>query len=367
MSLLPTPEQEMLRDTVREVVAERSPLAAVRQVIAGPGDYDDQVWLLLSRELGLAGLAVPEPLGGSGGGAGELVAVFTELGAGLVPSPLLACTLAATALQVVPGESATVRALAAGELIASVALTEQPEAGADWIPPAPATTVSRRDGRARLSGRKTIVLNGTAAGVLLVLAHEDGRNVLCLIDGADPGVRAVALPPTDLSRSLAQVDFADVPARVLDADVPAVLGRIRDVANLVLAAEGCGALAACVAMVSDHAKARTAFGRPIGAFQAVKHRAADMYTSWELAHAALREAVRLADDETRFGLAAATARALVSPAYLRAAGDTIQLHGGIGYTWEHDAHLYYRHAMSSHALCGDPDFQLSLIATSAGI
>lgn len=92
-----------------------------------------------------------------------------------------------------------------------------------------------------------------------------------------------------------------------------------------------------------------------------------MGTSWELAHAALREAVRLAGDETRFGLAAATARAVVSPAYLRAAGDTIQLQGGIGYTWERYAHLYYRHAMSSHALCGDPDVQLSLIAVSVGI
>jgi alkylation response protein AidB-like acyl-CoA dehydrogenase len=143
---------------------------------------------------------------------------------------------------------------------------------------------------------------------------------------------------------------------------------MQDLANLALASEQCGGTARCLSMTSDYARVRYAFGQPIGAFQGVKHRLADRHTDWELAYAALREATRCADeDPPALPAAAAVARVLASAAYMQTAADTIELHGGIGYTWDYDAHLYYKNAVSNKVLLGDADAQLERLAHALGM
>ena len=219
-----------------------------------------------------------------------------------------------------------------------------------------------------LSGSVSPVLNGAEAGVLLVPAEAEGGTVICLVDGSAAGLTWTRLTAVDHSRSLARIALAGTPARILAGDGVAALAAARDLANLALASESAGAMKACLDMTSGYARIRVAFGQPIGAFQAVKHRLADMEKSWELGNAALRDAARAGDAEpARFSVAASVARVLLASAYAEAAVDTVQLHGGIGFTWEHDAHLYYKNGLSNKVLLGGPGAQLDQLADSLGI
>jgi alkylation response protein AidB-like acyl-CoA dehydrogenase len=184
-----------------------------------------------------------------------------------------------------------------------------------------------------------------------------------------PGLEVTPLPSLDHSRSLARVRLDGAPGTRLAGDATAALGFATDLANLAIASEQLGGMGACLGATTEYAKIRAAFGRPIGAFQGVKHRLADLRTTWELAHAALRDAARAGDSRPAdFPRAASVARIAVSASYVDAAIATIQLHGGIGFTWEHDAHLYHKNAISQQALYGGPGEQLdrlsALLATS---
>jgi len=217
----------------------------------------------------------------------------------------------------------------------------------------------------RLTGEVSPVLNGAEADVLLIGVHG---GAVYRVDGDAAGLTREPLTSTDHTRALARIVLDDTPARPLAGDGPAALAAAADLANLALAAEQCGAMAACLAMTSEYARLRVAFGQPIGAFQAVKHRLADMETAWELARAALRAAATSADaDPDRFSADASVARLLASGPYFTAAADTIQLHGGIGFTWEHDAHLYYKNALAGQVLLGTPGDQLDRLATTLGV
>ncbi|HEY0936448.1 MAG TPA: acyl-CoA dehydrogenase family protein [Trebonia sp.] len=218
-------------------------------------------------------------------------------------------------------------------------------------------------GFAGLTWPRDPVLNAAQADVLLVPAADGGRTALFEVAAPAPGTRITPLPSLDHSRCVARVELAAVPGRRLDGDAGAALGFAADLANLAVAAEQLGGLAACLAMTAGYAKIRLAFGRPIGSFQGVKHRLADLRTSWELAHAALRDAARAADQRPAdFPRAASVARIAVSARYVDAALATVQLHGGIGFTWEHDAHLYHKNAVSQHALFGGSREQLDRLA-----
>jgi alkylation response protein AidB-like acyl-CoA dehydrogenase len=356
MALVLSEEQQALRDSVRRFVAERTPLARVREVIASGDAYAPDVWKQLTAQLGLAGIAIPEEYGGTGSGQTELSVALYELGAGLVPTPLLAAAvLAAGTLLHLDDEAARgelLPGLASGELIGTLA-------GGDGEAPA----ASGAGGELRLTGETSPVVNGMQADVILVPARHGDELVVCLVDAQAEGLARTPLTTLDHTRALARLRFDATPARPLAGDAARALDTVTDLANLALAAEQCGGMAACLAMTAGYARERVAFGQPIGAFQGVKHKLADIHTAWELAYAALREATLCADeDPDELPDAAAVARALVSPAYFQAAADTVRLHGGIGYTWEHDAHLYYKNALSGKVLLGDPDAQLDRLA-----
>jgi len=362
MALILTEEEQALAESVRKFVADRSPLTSLRHLIASGEPYDADVWKQMTAQLGLAGLTIPESYGGVGAGYSALSVALTELGAGLVASPLLAGLLAAEVLLRLEDSEARedlLPKIAGGELIATLAVAGQ--AGGR-------VTASGSPVGATLTGTVSPVVNGAEASVLIVPAEADGVTGLYLVDAGAEGLTATRLTAVDHSRSLARITLNGTPARELAGDASAALAAARDLANLALASESAGAMKACLDMTSSYAKIRVAFGQPIGAFQAVKHRLADMEKSWELGHAALRDAARAGDAEPgRFPVAATVARVLLAPAYADAAVDTVQLHGGIGFTWEHDAHLYYKNGMSNKVLLGGPGDQLDNLADLLGI
>ncbi len=346
MALILTEDEEQFRDSVRRVVAERSPLSKLRELMSSGQPFDADVWKQLSA-LGLPALIIPAEHGGAEAGYSVLSVALGELGAGLVASPLLAGTLAAGTLLRLGDAGAQERLLpgiASGELIVTLA--------------AGGTGTARADGDT-LTGEITPVLNAAQASVLLVPAADGDGTALFEVDAGAPGVEITPLPALDHSRSLARVRLDGAPGRRLDGDAADALGFAQDLANLALASEQLGAMAACLAMTAEYAKIRIAFGRPIGSFQGVKHRLAELHTTWELARAAVRDAARAADERPAdFPRAASVARIAVSASYVDAAVATVQLHGGIGFTWEHDAHLYQKNAMSQQALFGGADEQL---------
>ncbi|HTA08756.1 MAG TPA: acyl-CoA dehydrogenase family protein [Streptosporangiaceae bacterium] len=364
MALILTDEEQALADSVRKFVADRSPLTSLRHLISSGEPYDADVWKQMTAQLGLAGLTIPEEYGGVGAGVSALSVALTELGAGLVASPLLASLLAAEVLLRLDDAAAKTELLpriAGGEVIATVAVASS--AGGHVT-----ATGGNGGDVATLSGTISPVLNGAEASVLLVPADSDKGTVIYLVDGAADGLTRTRLTSVDHSRSLARVQLSGTPARALAGDAAAALAAASDLANLALASESAGAMKACLDMTSAYARIRVAFGQPIGAFQAVKHRLADMEKSWELGHAALRDAARAGDAEPgRFSVAASVARVLLASAYADAAVDTVQLHGGIGFTWEHDAHLYYKNGLSNKVLLGGPGDQLDRLADSLGI
>jgi alkylation response protein AidB-like acyl-CoA dehydrogenase len=362
MALILTEDEQTLADTVRRFVADRSPLTSLRGLISSGEPYDAEVWKQLTAQLGLAGLTVPESYGGAGAGYSALSVALTELGAGLVASPLLSCVLAAELLLRLEDEAARSELLpriAEGELLATVALASS--AGGR-------VTAAEADAGAALTGTVSPVLNGAEAEVLLIPAEGASGVAIYLVDAAAAGLTRRRLTAVDHSRSLARIDLADTPARLLAGDGAAALAAVADLGNLALASESAGAMKACLDMTSAYARIRVAFGQPIGAFQAVKHRLADMEKSWELGNAAVRDAARAADEQPgRFPVAASVARVLLADPYAEAAVDTVQLHGGIGFTWEHDAHLYYKNGLSNKVLLGGPGDQLDRLADSLGI
>jgi alkylation response protein AidB-like acyl-CoA dehydrogenase len=364
MTLILTDDEQALAESVRKFVADRSPLTSLRQLMASGQPYDPDIWKQMTAQLGLAGLTVAEEYGGAGAGVSALSVALTELGAGLVASPLLGTVLAAEVLQRLDDDAAKQELLpgiAAGEVIATLALTSG--FGSH-------VTASGAGHAVALTGTVSPVLSGAEADVLLVPAGD----VVYLVDGSvvqdstGAGLTRTRLTAVDHSRSLARITLAGAPARALAGDGGAALAAAQDLGNLALAAESAGAMRACIEMTSNYAKIRVAFGQPIGAFQAVKHKLADMQKAWELGYAALRDAARAADEEPgRFGVAASVARVLLAESYAEAAVDTVHLHGGIGFTWEHDAHLYYKNGLSNKVLLGAPGEQLDRLADALGI
>jgi alkylation response protein AidB-like acyl-CoA dehydrogenase len=354
MALILNDDERALQESVRRFVTDRSPLTKLRELMDSGAAYDGDLWKQMSAQLGLAGLIIPEAHDGAEAGYSALSVALTELGAGLVASPLLAGALAAGTLLRLGDESARadlLPGLASGELIVSLAAL-----AADG-----AVTAS---GDA-LTGELAPVLNGAQAGVLLVPAVRDGQPVIFAVNSDAAGLSVTALPSTDPSRALAAVRLEHTPGRALAGDAAGALAFAASLADLALASEQVGAMAACLEMTTEYARIRIAFGRPIGAFQGVKHKLADIATARELAHALVRDAARAADERPAdFAAAAAAARVMTSAPYFEAASATIRLHGGIGFTWEHDAHLYYKNAMAGEVLFGTPDEQLDRLAAA---
>src|SRR5215469_8419855 len=259
MALILTEEEQALADSVRKFVADRSPLTSLRQLISSDEPYDADVWKQMTAQLGLAGLTIPEEYGGVGAGMSALSVAETELGAGLVASPLLASVLAAEVLLRSSDDAAKVEFLpriAGGELIATLALASR--AGGRVTAVADGAGVT-------LTGSVSPVLNGAEAGLLLVPAETVDGTGIFVVEGGAAGLTRTRLTAVDHSRSLARVEFRGTPARALAGDATAALAAATDVANLALASESAGAMKACLDMTSSYARIRVAFGQPIGA------------------------------------------------------------------------------------------------------
>jgi alkylation response protein AidB-like acyl-CoA dehydrogenase len=354
-SFAPDEDQQALALSVRGLLAKRSDGGAVRRAMTSPRGYDEDVWSLLCDQLGAAALAIPEQYGGAGFTMAETHVVLEELGAALTPSPFLgSAVLVAQALLLAADEPVCVELLpgvADGSRVAALAWAGRSGWSTSDVPVA----ALRTDGRWTLTGMASHVLDGAVADLLLVLATTHSGIGLFQVDPAGDGVRVVLTPAMDQTLRLARVELTQAPGRLIGPTEIESLSRLRDVAATAVTALQVGAMQRCLDMAVDYSKQRVQFGRPIGSFQALKHRMADMLvdveTSRSISWAAIQALCLGSEDAARL---AGTAKAWCSEALNRTAAEMVQIHGGIAITWEHDAHLYFKRAHALSQLFGQP-------------
>ncbi|MFD3558709.1 acyl-CoA dehydrogenase family protein [Streptomyces sp. NPDC058686] len=386
-----TAEQDEIRRTLHELMNKRCGPEDVKAAVGTPAGYDPALWSALGGELGLPGLALPEQYGGVGCGVTELALACEESGRALAPSPLLATTALAAPLVLALGTEAQraelLPRIASGALTATLAVPGQGLATAlgltgdnrgDWSGGGRAGGVQARQGDQgswRLYGQADQVLDGHSAGLLIVAAHTGGfarsRTLLFLVRGDAQGIARTRQTSLDETRPRARVELRDVEAELLGsgeggegAEVAGALAAVGDAAATVLAAEAVGAAERALERTVEHVRQREQFGRPIGSFQAVKHRLADVYVQVQAARSAAYYAAWAAGSgggERAGGLALAQAL----EALRTAASEAVQLHGGIGFTWEHDAHLYLKRATGDELLFGPVHLLRARAAESA--
>jgi alkylation response protein AidB-like acyl-CoA dehydrogenase len=374
MNFALTAEQIEWKGAARRFLSANCASLQVRATMTGGAGYDGAAWDK-ARELGWASLIVPAEHGGAGLGWTDLVATTEETGRALACLPFFSTVCLATnallAAGGAPQHAALLPEMASGKVLATLAFAEGPTAD-----PFAVSTVARREsGGYCLSGTKRYVVDGDTADLLLVTARApetSGREglALFLVDARAPGVQRRKLPTMDLTRPQAAIDLRDVrvegSARMGDAGV---IRRALDRAAVALAAESLGGAERCLEMATEYAKARVQFGRPIGSFQAIKHKLADMLVAVETARSAAYYAARVADagDDAELAAAAPIAKSYCTEAFFACAAESVQIHGGIGFTWEHDAHLFLKRARGSLALLGSPAGDRERVAESLGL
>jgi alkylation response protein AidB-like acyl-CoA dehydrogenase len=353
-----TDEQRELAATLRRFLQDKSSSSEVRRLMQTEAGYDPQTWSQLAGQLGLPGLVIPEKHGGSGAGPVELAVASEEMGRALLCAPFFATAVLAAQALLASGDEAAqeefLPGIADGTTIATVAVCENDGA---WTTDGVATRARRSGDGYVLDGRKSFVIDGHTAGLLLVVARADGGPSLFAVRGDADGLGRRPLETLDLTRKQAALELDAVPARLIGAEGSAadVVAATLRLGAVALAAEQVGGAQRCLDMSVEYAKIRMQFGRPIGSFQAIKHMCADMLLEVESARSAAYYAAWAAQDGSdELPLVASLAKACCSEAYFRAAADNIQIHGGIGFTWEHDAHLYYRRAKSTELMLGTP-------------
>jgi alkylation response protein AidB-like acyl-CoA dehydrogenase len=395
-----------LRMSVRDFLAAKSSEQRVRAAIETERGYDEDLWRQMASQLSLPGLALPEEYGGDGFTFAELQVVLEELGRALTPSPFFASVVLAAGAILATGDEAAAQAylpgIASGTTTATLAVAE---AAGLWSFDELTTTARLADGASadagamswRLTGAKQFVLHGTTADLIIVAARTDQGPAFFAVQPGNPTGATVndsvnstrggmvadstttrttltrtALKTLDLTRPMATLEFAETPATLIGA--PGTAGRtldaVLDRAMTALAAEQAGAARACLEASAAYARERHQFGRPIGSFQAVKHKCADMLVRVELAQAAANEAARAAagdPDAAPLAQAAAVAHAVCSESLMFVAAENIQVHGGIGFTWEHPAHLYFRRAKASQLMFGGPGFYFEHLLRRSGL
>ena len=375
MNLGVSAEQRELRDSVRRFLADRAPMSRVRELMETPDGTDRQVWQQAGAQLGLPGIAIPEAYGGAGFTFAEQAIVLAELGAALYGGPYLAsAVLAATALLAASDEAARrelLPGIASGQTVATLAFTED---DGSWDPEAIRLAATRGEGSPdspwMLDGHKSFVLDGHTADLILVVAAAGPGLSLFAVDPGAAGLDRRVLPTLDQTRKLARLEFDAVPGRLIGApgEAGGVLGRTLDVAAIALAAEQLGGAQRALDMAVGYAMTRHQFGRPIGSFQAIKHRCADLLLEVEsLRSAVAYAAAAVAENSAEVPVVAALAKAYASDVYFHVAAENIQIHGGIGFTWEHDAHLYFKRAKSSELLLGDASYHREHLAERIGL
>jgi alkylation response protein AidB-like acyl-CoA dehydrogenase len=365
-----TDEHHELRKTVRSFLERRSDEKAVRAAMTTDRGYDPEVWKQLAEELGLVGLIVPEEHGGAGFGPVELLVAMEEMGRALLCAPFLGSSVFAASALLRCADGVTQKDLlpkiAAGSCIASVAWAEP---NGRWDLAGLEMRAAGAGPDATLTGEKTFALDGLAADVLLVVARSGAGLELLRVDANAKGVERTAIPPLDLTRKLARVRFSGAPAKRISAgDQTANFEHVLALVCSALAAEQVGGAQKCLELATEYAKTRLQFGRPIGSYQGIKHKCAEMLVAVEFAKSAAYNALfGAAAGEPDFVESAAMAKAYCSEAYFHAAADNIQIHGGMGFTWEASPHLYFKRAKSSELLFGGAAHHREALAKSVGL
>jgi len=358
-----TSEQEEFRSVLRRFLQEKSPPSAVRRLMESDAGWERDGWVELNHQLGLTGVHIPEAFGGQGFGFVELGIVLEEMGRALLCAPYFSTTVLAATAIMNAGSKAQQEALlppiALGEVVATLAFTEP---NGRWDAAGIETTASPAGGRFRLDGVKSFVLDGHTADLIVVAARTPGssgedRVSLFTTRGDAPGLARRALKVMDPTRKQARLDFNGVEADLL-GELGAGAGPLAKTlvqAAACLASEMVGGAERLRVSALDYANLRMQFGRPIASFQSMKHKQADMLVDVELAKsAAYAAASAAAEDDPELPAIASLAKACASDAYLQTAIHTIQIHGGIGFTWDNDTHLWFKRAKSSEVFLGDP-------------
>jgi alkylation response protein AidB-like acyl-CoA dehydrogenase len=365
-----TEEQELLRAEVRKFLDGNCPLAEVRKIADGELGHSPALWKQIA-ELGWLGLTIPESYGGAGLGFVDLVVLLEETGRSLFPSPLLAHTLAVDAIR--RGGSDTQQAcwlpaLADGTTIASIALGE---AGG-----VPGVSGIRLEGRAEqggwvLDGEKLFVPDVAVAGLFIVAFRTAAGARLALVRADAPGVHVEAFPGIDRTKRVGRLRLEGVrvePEGVLERGGEETVASLFDAGATAMAAESVGAAEAALALTVSYAGERIQFGKPIGQFQGVKHPLAEAYVDIESFKSLVYYAAWCLDESHEdAALAASRAKAYASEAFPRIGIEVVQLHGGIGYTWEYDAHLFLKRAKWMRPAFGDADHHYERVATLGGL
>ncbi len=364
--------QEMLRQTTRQFLSDRVPKEAVRAIAETEEGYDKKLWQA-GAELGWHSLAIPEEYGGAGYTFAEMSIVLEELGRALFPGPFLSTVVMAGDAILTAGteeqKQAYLPAIAAGEHTVAVALSEGPTGiGTEDI----TTSAERSAGGWTLTGRKTNVIFGHSVDTLLIAARTGSGVSLFLVPSGHPGVATEVVPTLDATTRQATVTLEGV-----QVGAEAVLGmegggdplveRMLRRAAVALALDQVGGAQWCLETAVEHGKTRFQFGRAIGSFQAIKHRCADMLVAVEHARSTAYHAARVTAHDDEMAIAAPLAKSVCSEAYVQAAGETIQILGGTGFTWEHDVHLYFKRAKSTALMFGDARYQRALLADALGL
>jgi len=370
-----TDEQEQFRTTVRRFLDDKSPTTEVRRLMATDEGYDPAVWRMLSTDLGLPGIHIPEQYGGAGFGMVELGIVMEEFGRALLCAPYFStAVLAANAILNAGSDAQKAKLLpdlAAGARLATLAAVEP---SGDWNP-AKIETVATPDADGyRLNGAKNYVVDGNIADLLVVAARRPGSSGLSgvglfTLDANAHGIERTALQPMDPTRKIARIEFRDAHANLLGSiDDGASLAHTLDQAAIALANEMVGGAQKLLDSAVAYSKLRVQFGREIGSFQAIKHKLADMLLDVELAKSAAYYAAQAAAvDDPEWRALASLTKAGASETYIETAKATIQIHGGIGFTWDNDTHLWFKRAKSSEVFLGHPSYHRELLMQRWGV
>jgi len=364
-------EQEELRKIVKQFLNDKSPEAEVRRLMETEEGYDTAVWKQMGEQLGLQGLAIPEEYGGQGYTFVELGIVLEEQGRRLLCAPYFSSVVLAANALLLSGDDAAKKehlpGIASGETIATLAFTES---NGRWDEEGITLQASGSGSDATLTGEKMFVLDGAIANLIIVAAKSGAGTSLYTVAGDASGLTRTSLSTMDQTRKQAKLEFNNTPAKLLGTEGQgwSVLERVLDLAAVGLAAEQVGGAQFVLEMAVQYAKDRIQFGRPIGSFQAIKHKCADMLLEVESAKSAAYYAAWCAAEmNDELPQVASLAKAYCSEAYFHAAAENIQIHGGIGFTWEHPAHLYFKRAKSSELLFGDPTYHREQLAQRIGI
>lgn len=356
-----TDEQQEFRSVLRRFLEDKSSTTEVRRLMETDEGCDPEVWRQLSQELGLTAIHIPESYGGQGFGVGELAIAVEEMGRALLCAPYFASTvLAATAILKAGSEDQKQLMLpdiASGETVATLALAE--DSGA-WDTSGVAMIATANGDKFTLEGTKSFVLDGCTAGVIVVVARKAGSSgddgvSFFTVAGDAAGLKRAQLNSMDPTRKLARLTFSGVEAELLGEEGGAAgpLAETLDVAAICLANEMVGGAERLRESAVEYANMRVQFGRAIGSFQTLKHKAADMLLETELAKSAAYYAAAAADEhDEEVSALASLAKAAAADVYMQTAVHTVQIHGGIGFTWDNDTHLWFKRAKSSEVFLG---------------